>query len=140
MMIGNRKRYGDLTIVLLAKLTAILTPDPNRMSSLLGKAGVIDDPDFDRPVAFHLRQYHFAHLGQNLLVGPVAFTNKMQQRLMLGRGPFRRRNRGHRFDALALARHHQPHAIISKRSGPVRVSNRAPQTIDIRRKPRCSLT
>jgi hypothetical protein len=31
----------------------------------------------------------------------------MQQRLMLRRRPLRRRNRRHRLNALALARHHQ---------------------------------
>jgi hypothetical protein len=132
MMIGNRKCHGDLTIVLLAKFAAILPCNPDRMPPLLGKARVIDDPSFDRPVALQLRQYQLADLGQNLLVRPVAFTNKMQQRLMLGRSPFRRRNRRHRLDTLALARHHEPHAIIAKRSGPVRVPDHARQALDIR--------
>ena len=38
------------------------------MPSLLGEAGVIDDPSFDRPVALHLWQYQFAYLGDNNLV------------------------------------------------------------------------
>jgi DNA topoisomerase III len=49
--------------------------------------------------------------------------------------PFRRRNRRHRLDALALARHHQPHAIIAKRFNPIRVPDYARQTLDVRRKP-----
>src|SRR6516162_7257192 len=85
------------------------------MPPLLGEARVIDDPSFNRPVALYRRQHHLADLGQNLLVGPVAFAYKMQQRLMLRRRPFRRCNRRHWLDALSRARHHQPHAIIAKR-------------------------
>src|SRR5580658_1804807 len=83
MMIGNRQCHGDLTIVLLAQLAAILPPDPDRMPSLLGEARVIDDPSLDRSVTLYLRQHQSADLGQNPLVRPVAFPNKMQQRLML---------------------------------------------------------
>jgi hypothetical protein len=55
MAIGNRKCHGNLTIVLLANLAAILSRNPDRMPSLLRKAGVIDDPSFDRPVPLDLR-------------------------------------------------------------------------------------
>src|SRR3982074_2890570 len=96
-----------LTIVLLAKLAAILPRYTDRILSLLGKPRIVDDPCFDRPVALHLRQHQFPHLGKPPLVRPLALANKMQQRLMLGRRPFRRRNRRHRLNALALARHHQ---------------------------------
>src|ERR1700756_194119 len=79
MMICKRKAHGDLTIVLLAQLAAILPCNPDRMPSLLGKARIIDDPSFDRPVAFDVRQHHLPDFGQNLLVRPVALTDKMQQ-------------------------------------------------------------
>src|SRR5580658_636971 len=82
MMIGNRQCHGDLTIVLLAQLAAILPPDPDRMPSLLGEARVIDDPSLDRSVTLYLRQHQSADLGQNPLVRLVAFPNKMQQRLI----------------------------------------------------------
>jgi hypothetical protein len=55
-VIGNRKCHGDLTIVLLAELAAILTCHPDRMPPLLGEARVIDDPSFDRPVVLDRRQ------------------------------------------------------------------------------------
>jgi hypothetical protein len=56
MMICKRKGYGDLTIVLLAQLAAILPSNADRMPSLLGKARIINDPSFDRPAAFDGRK------------------------------------------------------------------------------------
>ena len=44
MLVGRRQRDSDLTIVLLAKLTAILPGDADRMNALLGKSRVVDDP------------------------------------------------------------------------------------------------
>ena len=44
VFVGYRQRDRDLTIVLLAKLTAILPGDANRMNALLGKSRVVDDP------------------------------------------------------------------------------------------------
>src|SRR5262249_4999588 len=117
IMIGDRQRHRDLTIVLLAKLAAILSSHPDRMLPFLGKARVVDDPRFDRPVAFQLWQHQFPHLRENLLVRPSSLADKMQQRLMLGCGPFWRRDRCHRLHAFALARHHQTQAIIAKRLG-----------------------
>src|SRR5258707_15508173 len=79
VMIGNRKRHGNLTIVLLAELAAILPRNPDRMPPLLGESCVIDDPSFDWAVPHDSRQDHLANFGQDLLVTPVAFTDKMQQ-------------------------------------------------------------
>jgi len=139
-MISDRQGHGGLTIVLLAELAAILPRNPDRMPPLLGEARVIDDPSFNRPVPLYRRQHHLTDLGQNLVVRPVALAYKMQQRLMLRRRPFRRRNRRHWLDALARARHHQPHAIIAKRFGSIGVANHRRQTLDIRRKPRRRVT
>jgi hypothetical protein len=97
------------------------------------EARVIDDPRLDRSVTLQLRQHRFGDFGQNPLVRPISF--KMQQRLMLRRSPFRRRNRRDWFDALALARHHRPPAIIAKRFGPICVPDYARETLDVRRKP-----
>jgi hypothetical protein len=106
------------------------------MMPLLGKTSVVDDPCLDRTVPLHRRQHKLANFGQYLLVRPLALADKMQQRLMLCRGSFWRRNRRHRLDALAFARHHQTGAIILKRLGPVRMANHARQPFDIRHKPR----
>src|SRR5262249_29600484 len=130
-MIGDRQRHRDLTIVLLAKLAAILSSHPDRMLPFLGKARVVDDPRFDRPVAFQLWQHQFPPLRETLLVGPSSLADKMQQRLMLGCGPFWRRDRCHRLHAFALARHHQTQAIIAKRLGPVRMPDHPREPLHI---------
>ena len=49
-------------------------------------------------------------------------ADEMQQRLMLRRHPRRCRHRRHRLDALALARHQQPEAVIPQRRRPVSVA------------------
>jgi hypothetical protein len=60
-----------------------------------------------------LRQDHLADLGQDQLIRPATFANKMQQRLVLRAYPRRRSQRCHRLHALALPGHHQPNAIIT---------------------------
>ena len=136
MMIGQRQRYCDLAVVLLAKLAAILPRHPNRMPTLLGKAGIVDDPGHDRTVPLDLWQHHLAHLGQHLLVRPLSLADKMQQRLMLGRRAIRRRDRRHRLHALALAWHQQAGAIMPQRLLAVLVTNHARKPLDIPRKSR----
>src|SRR5262249_3391574 len=44
IVIGDRQRHRDLTIVLLAKLATILSSHPDRMLPFLGKARVVDNP------------------------------------------------------------------------------------------------
>ena len=83
MVIGDRQRHGDLTIVLLAELAAVLPRHANRVPPLLGKARVVDDPRLDRPMALDRRQHHLAYFGQDSLVRPSRLADKMQQRLML---------------------------------------------------------
>src|SRR6185436_13827364 len=46
----------NLAIVLLAELAAILTRHPDRVTALLRKSGVVDDPGFNRAAAFDDRQ------------------------------------------------------------------------------------
>ena len=50
-MVGQRQRHGDLAIVLLAELAAVLPRDADRVPPFLRKTGIIDDPGLDRPVA-----------------------------------------------------------------------------------------
>ena len=136
MMVGQRQRYRDLAVVLLAKLPAILPRHPNRMLTLLGKASIVDDPRLDGAVPFQLRHHHLAHLGEDALVRPPSLADEMQQRLMLRRRAMRRRDRRHRLHTLALARHQQPGTIIPQRSLAVLVADHTRKPIDIRRKPR----
>src|SRR5262249_18915117 len=69
----------------------------------------------------------------------IYFADKMQQRLMLGCGPFWRRDRCHRLHAFALARHHQTQAIIAKRLGPVRMPDHPREPLYIGRNPRFTI-
>jgi len=67
-MIGQRQADRNLTVVPLTELAAILTRHPDRMASLLGKAGVVDDPGFDRAAAFDNRQGQLLDPAENPLV------------------------------------------------------------------------
>src|SRR6478735_6391672 len=106
------------------------------MPPLLWQSGIIDDPRLDRAVTLDLGQNHLAHLGQNPLVRPASFTDKMQKRLMLGGYPRRCRRSRDRLDALALTSQHQPSAIIAKWPLSVLVPDHARKSLDILRKPR----
>jgi hypothetical protein len=70
MVIGVRQCHGHLAITLLAKLPTILARYPDRVLSLLGEAGVIDNLRLNRPVPFHLWHHHLAHLAKDRRVRP----------------------------------------------------------------------
>ena len=82
----------------------------------------------------HLRQHQIAHLAEHLLVGPLALSQEVQQRLVLGAGPARGRRRRDRLRALALAVQQQPRAIGAHRGDPRRVLHHARNFLQIRRK------
>src|SRR5215211_4985387 len=124
-----------LAIVLLAELAAILTCYPDRVSAFLGKAGVVDDPGFDRAAAFDDRQGQLLYPAENPLIRPRRVGDEMQQRLVLGRDPRRRRHRCDRLDALALARQQQAPAIIMQRLPPIGMPDHLSQRLDVGRKP-----
>jgi len=134
--VGNRQRYRNLAIVLLAHLSAILPRHANRVRSFFGKARIVDDPGLDRPVALDLGENHLADFDQDLLVRPRRVANKMQQRLVLGRHPGRRRHRRHRFHTLAFPRQHKSQTIIPQRPRPIGVAKNACYPIDVSRKSR----
>src|SRR5215467_6132437 len=127
----GRGSHSDLTICLFAELPAVLMRNPNRVLSFLRKAGVVDDPGFDRAMALDLGQHHLAHLRQDRVVRPCPLPNKMQQRLMLRRRPLRRRDRRHWLHALAPARCHRPSAVVLQGARPIRVTNHFHKTLDI---------
>jgi hypothetical protein len=77
-VIGERKRHGDLAIVLLAQLTAILPRNAYGMFALLGNASVVDDPGADGSCALDRRQNQFLHLAHHRFVGPRRLADEMQ--------------------------------------------------------------
>ena len=105
IVIGQRQRHRHLAVILLAELAAILPGYPDRVPPLLGKAGVVDDPGFDRPAALDRPPHQLAYFGQHRRVRPRRVSNKMEQRLMLRSDLCWCRHRCHRFDTLALNRH-----------------------------------
>src|SRR4051812_46111614 len=121
----------NLAVVLLAQLAAVLTRHPDRVSALLRKAGVVDDPGFDRAAAFDERQDQLLYPAENPLVRPRRVGDEMQQRLVLGRDPCRRRYRRNRLNALAFARQQQAPAIITQRLSPIRMPDHLGERPDI---------
>ena len=114
-MVGSVSSSGHLIgrhSSALAELTAILPGHPDRISPLLGKARVIDDPHFDRPATLDRRQHKLAHPGQHRSLRPRCVPHKIKQGLMLrgnlphGSSPWAEGPRcghcRHRFDTLAL--------------------------------------
>ena len=140
VVIGHRQRHRHLAIALSAKLSAVLWGHSHRVLSLLGKAGVIDNPSLDRAVRFEAWKHNLAHLRQHLFVRPIRLADKVQQRLVLGRGPIRRRYCGDRLHALALARAHKPCAIIPQRPPACRVPDNTPYFVNVCPKSRLTLT
>ena len=82
VLVGYRQRDRDLTIVLLAKLAAILPGDADRMNALLGESRVVDDPG-DYPAALlDGGKNKGSNPSQQVLLRPVGVGDKMVQRLM----------------------------------------------------------
>src|SRR3954447_1771438 len=125
----------DLAVVPLAELAAILTRHPDRVSAFLRKAGVVDNPGFNRAAAFDDRQDQLLYSAENPLIRPRRIGEEMQQRLVLGRDPGRRRYRRDRLHALALARQQQAQAIITQRLHPIRMPDHLGERLDIGREP-----
>ena len=134
-MIGQRQADRNLAVVPLAQLAAILTRHPDRVTALLRKSGVVDDPGFNCVALFNDRQGQLLYPAENPLIRPRRVGDEMQQRLVLGRDPRRRRYRRDRLDALALARQQQAPAIITQRLRPIGMPDHLSQCLDIGRKP-----
>jgi hypothetical protein len=47
-------------------MPAVLPRHSNRVSPLVGKASIVDNPGLDRPLPLDRGQYHLAHLGQRV--------------------------------------------------------------------------
>src|SRR4051794_20083402 len=86
---------------------------PNAHGIFLRKAGVVDDPGFDRAAAFDNRQDQLLYPAENPLVRPRRVGDEMQQQLVLGQTPGRGRHRRDRLDALAFAWQQQAQTIIA---------------------------
>jgi len=129
---GQRQADRDLTVVLLAEFTAVLSRHADRVSPLLGEAGVIHDPGGDGP---ERRQDVVPHRGQQRVVGPGGLGDEMVQRLvrgadLLGVDPGR-----HGLDTLALAGQDQTTAVGAERRLAIGMRQGAAHRSDVIRKP-----
>jgi len=79
MLVGDREADGDLAVLLLAELPAVLPPDADRVHALLGEAGVADDPGLDRAVLLDRGQDLGADCRQHRRVGPVGPGDQVVQ-------------------------------------------------------------
>ena len=110
--------------------------DADRMHALLRKARVINDPCRDRRLPFHRRQHKITHRVQNRRIRPRGLADEVKQRLMLSRRPVRRDDCRHGLDALAFTGQQQSGAIMPQRAGPIHMTERLAQGLDISREPR----
>ena len=131
----HRQRDRHLAIVLLAQLPAILPRHADRMPTLLGKAGVVDDPRLHRPSRRHRRQSRLACCPQQRRLVPRRLADEVQQRLMLGRRPVGAQPRRHRLDTLTRPRQQQPRAVRAERPNPVSMPQRPRQPRQVSREP-----
>ena len=134
-MVGQRQADRNLAVVPLAELAAILARHPDRVTAFLRKAGVVDNPGFDRAAAFDDRQGQLLYPAEYRLVRPRCVGDEMQQRLVLGRDPGRRRHCRDRLNALALSRQQQAPAIVTQRLGPIGMPDHLGQRLNVGRKP-----
>lgn len=104
MISGQRQRDGDLAVVLLADLTAVLARHTDRVAAFLGHSGVIDDPEPERATLQQGRQHQILDRVQNGTIIPGGLGDEMMQGLVGGADPAGFDTRGHRLDALALPR------------------------------------
>jgi hypothetical protein len=89
------------------------------MTTLLRKAGVVDDPGLDRFVPGDRWHDPFTHTAQHGLIRPRGLRHKMQQRLVLSRGSLRRGHRRKWLNAFAALGGQQPDTVVLERSDPV---------------------
>jgi len=108
-----------LAVLPLPELTAVLACHADRVLTLLGKTGIVDDPRFDRSLTLNRRRTISPTLANTFSSDQGDWPTKCMQRLVLRCRPIWRRYRRHRLDALTLARHYQAQAIISQWAGPV---------------------
>jgi hypothetical protein len=112
---GSPIRHGKAdrhpTVLLLARLTAILPRHTHRMGALLRTSGVVHDPGHDRTALLHDRQYIVAHAAKQGLIAPWGLGHHMVQRLVHAPDAVRGQTHGHRLDALTLSRQQQSGAI-----------------------------
>ena len=134
MLVGGRQRDRDLTIVLLAKLTAILPGDPHRMNALLGESRVVDNPGAYLAALLDGRKDKGSNPPQQILLRPVGVGDKMVQRLMRALDAAGFDAGRYRLNALSIAGKNEPRTVGAKWRPPIRVPQGRRDMLNVRRK------
>ena len=79
MVVGDRQAYGNLAVVLLAELAAILTGNANRTGSFLRVASIVDDPGTNSAVSLNDWHDFVADCRQHCRIRPVGFGDQVVQ-------------------------------------------------------------
>jgi hypothetical protein len=125
------KANGYLTIVLLAKDSAVLSDDADRVPTFFRDSRVIDDPGGRSAMSLHCVQYTGPRNSEYRRIHPLSVGNKMMRRLMPRSNATRIYQGCHRFNTLPLARQQQSGKIGLKRFTSVSMVNRSCNLFDI---------
>jgi len=101
-----------LTAILFANLAAILSGHSYRLTTLLGKSGVIDHPRHHRIPAQHGWDHKIQTAIQHRFITPWGIGDHMMQRLVHPPDIVGSKARGHGLDTLPFARQQKASAII----------------------------
>src|ERR1700735_3819039 len=134
VFVGYRQRDRDLTIVLLAKLTAILPGDADRMNALLGESRVVDNPGAYPAALLDGGKNKGPTASQQILLRPVGVGDKMMQRLMRALNAAGFDAGRHRLPALPIAGKNEPRTVGADRRTPIRVPQARRHVLHVRRK------
>src|SRR5215218_8093826 len=106
------------------------------MDTLLGKAGVIDNPGADGAVPFDDGQHLLAHARQQDLIRPLGMSHEMMQALVSRLGAVGFEPGRHGLDALAFARQEEPGTVGLHRGNSIGMAEPSRKGINISGKPR----
>jgi hypothetical protein len=126
----------NIRIVLLAKLTAILPGDADRMNALLGEPRVVDDPGAYPAALLNGWKDKGSNPPQQILLRPVGVGDKMVQRLMRALDAAGFDAGRYRLDALSIAGKNEPGTVGTKWRPPIRVPQGRRDRLNVRRKSR----
>jgi hypothetical protein len=109
---AHRKADRYPAVILFANLAAILSGHSYRLTTLLGKSGVIDHPRHHRITAQHGWDHKIQTAIQHRFITPRGVGDHMMQRLVHPTHIVAGEPRGHRFDAFPFAWQQQARAIV----------------------------
>ena len=114
----------------LPQLAAVLSRHPDRVRTLFGQAGIVNDP-VAPAIQFQCRLNNGPDFPQHGAIRPGRLGHEMMPRLVLGLHVQRIKVRRQRLHALAFDRQHQTSAVIQQNSAPISVTQHTRQLLKI---------